>query len=394
MLKLISNVLFNAGETIEETVDWQEVFLESKNQTVCSLAFEATKQITLPPDVFEKWFSFAVNYLRNNIHINQNHTIIHNFLSDNGISYCTLKGCASEYYYPCPQLRTMGDVDFLLSDENFDDAMQKFIEAGYEITNFEHEFHRGVVKDGIDCEAHFAVSGIPDGKAGEIIKDYLKDIFEKSEETEIDKNVFMKPSHFHHGLIILLHTYSHLLFEGMGLRHLCDWAVFANSFSNEEFTLMFEEKLKRVGLWHFARVLSAVCVRFLKMPYKNWIGNVDNSLCDNIIADIFESGNFGGKNKHERAWQSQMISDRGTFSIGKSKFLKLIIVKNRDASIKFPIFKKCKILYPFGWIFLGLRYAIDLILGKRKYTNIVKLANEAEERREIYKHLHLYETEE
>ena len=54
------------------------------------------------------------------------------------------------------------------------------------------------------------------------------------------------PSHFHHGLNLLLHTNQHLLGEGLGLRHLCDWAVFAAGFSDEEFRELFEEKLKAV----------------------------------------------------------------------------------------------------------------------------------------------------
>lgn len=46
---------------------------------------------------------------------------------------------------------------------------------------------------------------------------------------------------------MLLHVAGHLINTGIGLRHLCDWAVFVAKFSDEGFCEMFEDKLKAVG---------------------------------------------------------------------------------------------------------------------------------------------------
>ena len=56
---------------------------------------------------------------------------------------------------------------------------------------------------------------------------------------------------------------THFLVEGIKLRHICDWAVFLNSFDEAAFNSLFKNRLKSVGLWQFTLVLSNVCSRYL-----------------------------------------------------------------------------------------------------------------------------------
>lgn len=83
---------------------------------------------------------------------------------------------------------------------------------------------------------------------------------------------FRNPEPFYHGLIMLLHMRHHLLAEGMGLRHLCDWAVFVDHFSDDEFRAMFEKKLKKTGLWRFAVTVSLSAHLAIGLPYREFMG--------------------------------------------------------------------------------------------------------------------------
>ena len=88
---------------------------------------------------------------------------------------------------------------------------------------------------------HFQPSGIPQGKAGVKVRKYLSDLLPRSETKQTELGEITVPSTFHHGLIILLHMCHHLTGDGLGLRHLCDWAVFINSIGEEKFLEMFEK---------------------------------------------------------------------------------------------------------------------------------------------------------
>lgn len=48
---------------------------------------------------------------------------------------------------------------------------------------------------------------------------------------------------FHHGLVMLLHLFSHLTGARIGIRHLCDWALFLNSIEEKEFLKLFQEPI-------------------------------------------------------------------------------------------------------------------------------------------------------
>ena len=65
---------------------------------------------------------------------------------------------------------------------------------------------------------------------------------------------FYVPSTFHHGIVLLLHTISHISSTGVGLRHLCDWLVFVESLTEDKFIEMFSGPLQDMGILTFAKV--------------------------------------------------------------------------------------------------------------------------------------------
>ena len=95
------------------------------------------------------------------------------------------------------------------------------------------------------CEVHFSLNGMPNSLSLSFEK-YLGNILDNTKELSVSNGKCLVPSDFYHGIILLLHTANHLTHEGVGLRHLCDWAVFVNGFSNEEFVNLFEIPLKEM----------------------------------------------------------------------------------------------------------------------------------------------------
>ena len=184
-----------------------------------------------------------------------------------------------------------------------------------------------------------------------------------------------------------------MLSEGIGLRHLCDWAAFVASFKNDEFEKLFKEKLTACGLWKFAQILSFLAHKYLNIEYKPFMEKADDELCSQLIADIFEGGNFGTKDK-TRVFQGTAISSRGKNGIKKSKLLQIISNMNSAALTQFAFLNKYKFLKPIGFIFIGTRFTFRIITGKRKMPDISYSLENAERRKQIYKQLNLFETEE
>lgn len=225
LLSLLSKDLFNMEYTPNMEIDWQQVFKESIHQAVTLHAYNVIGRF-LSENQSIVWGNYAFNSLQHNAVVHGHNTYLHNLMTSNGIDYCILKGCALAYYYPDPFFRAMGDVDFLIRKEDIEQATAVLKAEGFVPWDTEHICHIVFRKENMHFEMHFEPAGMPDGKAGKLIRGYLADVFEKTELIQSESVTFLKPFDFHHGLIILMHTYHHMLSEGIGLRHLCDIAVF------------------------------------------------------------------------------------------------------------------------------------------------------------------------
>ncbi len=389
LLDILANNLFNAGRTVNlEEADLNAVWCEAYVQAVTLMAFHNTTDKTLQKKEYEYIKNKLNNNLADNAKTDFEHIRIHGIMKKADIPYTILKGYASALYYPDPLMRSMGDVDFLVDTDNFEIADRALKENGYAATGKEHDVHDVYLGKVCRCEMHFQPSGIPQGKAGVKVRKYLADLLPCSETKQTELGEITVPSTFHHGLIILLHMCHHLTGDGLGLRHLCDWAVFINSIGEEKFLDMFEKVLKDIGLWEFAKVMTFISCEYLGCPKMRWASDADKSLADFILIDIIIGGNFGQKNA-DRSHEHLLISTKNEKEI--SMIRQFFISANSIVYNNWKAARKYKILLPFGWIFFGGRYIIRSILGKRPKIRPQKIAKEASERIDIYSRLRLFE---
>ena len=398
LLKITSKALFDDNElNIEMFVetDKELLFKEANMQAMLPLVHSVLKKHGISSVSYESAYFQKV---ASNMRVMHEHQELHHLLSANHIPYVVMKGSTSAMYYPEPFLRAMGDVDFLVRESDLAQAGQILEQAGFVPTeDNEHEchiaYHRN--KNGVRSiwEMHWAPGGIPDGVAGELTRQYLADIMETAVPCTIKGSECMVPSPFHHGLIMLLHTASHLINTGVGLRHLCDWAVFADKFSDEEICELFEEKLQAIGMWRFAQILTQLSIRYLGMPSKGWCGHSDEEYLESLMCDIFKGGNFGIKDSN-RINQAKLITNSHKASVDETHLLiQLFRTMNEKARIAMPIVKKVPVLLPIGWIYAGGRHLVRIQNGTRPKIDVNDMVKGATERREIYKEFRLFERE-
>ena len=266
------------------------------------------------------------------------------------------------------------------------------LDAGFERVDNNHRYHRIFKKGKTRCEMHFEPIALPEGKMGQIFWDYWSEICESSVLVNDQLTEFRMPSPFLHGFVLLSHFQSHLLSEGVGLRHICDFAVFANAFSDEEFTEIFETGLKQVGMWKLAQILSLIAVEYMGMPYRAWMGE-DRDTARELLSDILAGGNFGRKDR-QRAYEGFFIAEDGTAEARSNGFgfAQAFRSLNRLIENHWPAAKKCFLLYPIGWVFFPCRYMIRRLLGKRK-VSILKSYRDSKKRKDLYQKLRLLKPE-
>ena len=193
------------------------------------------------------------------------------------------------------------------------------------------------------------------------------------------------PDEFLHGFILLTHLEGHLTLGGVGLRHVCDWAVFVNKFENDDFVNLFESRLKRIGLWRLAQALALIGVQYLGMPKKSWMGN-DVRTATELLEDVLRGGNFGQKDE-QSGYENMFISanDRGmTGNRLTQAFAKL----NKKINSNWPAAKKFPLLYPVGWVYFSLCF-IFRTLFKRNSLDLSLAYERGKKRKSLYQRLKL-----
>lgn len=390
LLRMCAKALFGREFVMPKDYDAQKLVNVAKVQTVLPLVYSFIKD-----NVSNDCSKLYSNFIAKNIRVIYGHSQVHQALSEANIPYVILKGVASAAYYPEATLRTMGDVDVLVSPDDIEKANEVLKSIGFITTDdiYGDDMHIGYKRnDGVSCELHRRIGWIPQNDLSVVYHKYLDDILTSSIEYKTSNGSCIIPDGFHHGLVLLLHTATHLTHEGVGIRHLCDWAVFVNSFSNEDFINTFENPLKEMGLWRFAQLLTLCCIKYLGCDDKAWAGTADDNLIEEIITDILNGGNFG-HNDAERYKQIKYLNDRKEGIAGKkSPILQALSSINAKTKNDFAFVNKAMVLLPLGWTLTIVKYLYMVLVGKRSLDNVSTISG-AQKRKNIYDEFKLYKND-
>ena len=386
LLNLLSNALFDANQEIDlENVDFKVLFNESKQQTVSAVVFDKLPPAVCDayPEIYASWQLYSLKVMQQNIAEFSANADLESLFRKAGLSMCTIKGFACAYYYPDSALRQMGDIDFIVRKEELDACRDFLIEQGFirKDEDGDHDFHISFKKNKMLYEMHEKVTTFLDD-AGYIEK-YLENVIDNAIVAEFDLGKLLIPDRFTHCLIMLLHMQRHMISGGgIGLRHLCDFAVFVNSVSNEDWISDFEEKLKNVRLWEFAKVLGKVSEKYLHMPTKEWFADADEELADRLLSDMILAGNFGHKDKkryQELAFVSRDVNHRGKLAGIFNAYINKVYSWS-------PLIRRNKILLPFAMVAYPIRIAF-LVVFKKKKVSFAENLKSGSNRNDLYSKL-------
>lgn len=374
-------------------IDWKALVREANEQTVMLPLFDVISQLReqLPEEVYQKCFKLARQFTACNMRTEFAQAELVGELEKIGCPYVILKGETAATYYPVPELRQLGDVDFLVPLEYTETVKEHMVALGYRHSWEPGDYHQVLEKTGACLEMHMEVAGMPEGKTRGLVQAYLDSLYADSRLLDRGFGPFRAPGPAHHGLVLILHMQHHIVSLGMGLRHIMDWACFVDQTADEPFwqdSLL--PLLKQVGLLRFTAVMTKMASVYLDSRCPQWAEAVEEKLCRDLMEDILSGGNFGRKDS-DRARSIDMLPDyeKNEKKTGKLKLLYRTLygsvvhqhpeLKNKPVSAFFHMAGKTG------------RYLILYCQGKR--PNLLKAASHADKRRELYEQLKMYETE-
>ena len=376
-----------------DSCDWEAVAKEAKQQAVSLIFYDAVAPLLpqMPDAARQKIEKTGMRVVLSNLNVGNAQVRLTTLLREQNIPHLIIKGEASAHYYPKPQLRTLGDIDFLVSPDHYAQLYPLFQQLGYEVDN-ELEIHHATFRaPGAVLEMHRSLSGQPAGDLGELLQPHLQGMPLRTQIHNIGNGDFQAPTNADHGLILLLHTQHHLRSSGLGLRHLMDWCCYVNQTKDDAFWQEeFLPLLKKIGLYRFAAALTGVCALAFGTTCPTW-AVAEEPLCRELLEDILSGGNFGRKDA-TRVTSGLMVSQ--VFSDGRkrSKLYNLWKTFHTSVAAHYPICQKCGVFYLVFYPVRGVRYLWRMLTGKRE--SLIKAIPQANQRRDLYGQLQIFEVEE
>ncbi len=394
LLKLLSASINGTKPRIEEEklkqTDWNTIGLFSSKQAVSLAVFDAVTPYKeyIPSRTYDKWYSHVLKaFSKNSVIQASQRELDMEICADT--DYAVIKGIAAAKYYPKPELRNLGDVDFLINLKDSEMLSEKILQKGYQ-RHSENDCHICFLKLPAALEMHFEIPGIPYGEKGEVVREFMADALFLSQTVSVMGDKFKMLSDNHHAAVLLLHMQHHMVSEGLGLRHLADWACFVNA----THTLHFWEQtllpmFKGIGLYKYAQVITKLCSLYLGSVCPAWAQSADEDLCYQIIKDILMSGNFGRLDDKRKA-SGMMISEHGKGGLRKGKIYNLAKTLHNSMYNVYPILKTLPILYPFLYVWRIFVYVFRVLRGER--VSLLKATAVADQRKTLYQQLEIFET--
>jgi len=248
-----------------------------------------------------------------------------------GIYTLLVKGQGVAQCYERPLWRSCGDVDFFLSDENYEKA-KEFLKPLASSVEEEHvrEKHLGLSIDPWVVELHGSLySGLSSRVEKELDDVYLDTFYRGNVRSWMNDKVLVFELAVENGVFyVFTHILQHFYKGGIGLRQICDWCRLLWTYRDKMNVSILERRLCRAGLMSEWKAFGALAIEYLGFP-KGSMPLLDvrskkedvrwRKKADRIMEFILKSGNMGHKRgswlmEHD-SWLSRQYVVRKAFSM-------------------------------------------------------------------------------
>lgn len=280
-------------------VEWSEVIRLAAAQGVLAIAWDGLQKLIaegkIPAeqqpsrDQTLRWLanvdSIEKSYARQKAAIRK----LASFYNRNGFEMMLLKGFGLSLCYPIPEHRPCGDIDIWLY--GFQQAADALLREkhGVKINEDKHH-HTTFTVNGILVENHCHFLNINTHRSNVAFEQDLRWLVNLGPRRKIamdDTVINLPPSDFN-ALFLLKHTAAHFVTAETALRHICDWAVFVNRYSDDIHWTYIYNTAKSHNLDRFLAIINRICSEQLGVNVDKFKGIIskDKELTDRVLMDI------------------------------------------------------------------------------------------------------------
>lgn len=187
-----------------------------------------------------------------------------------GIRAVLMKGAGLAAYYPTPQQRAWGDIDIFVGVEQYHSACAVMRAAFPQALRFDEELdhykHYNLIADGVSIEVHRVSIGLQHPLD---TKRYarMETAGMRDAETMVIGGVkVLVPEPTFNALMVMFHSWEHVLSRGANMRQLCDLAWLLHATHDRIDGKELKKNLRALCLMDVWQVYMYILVQYLGLP--------------------------------------------------------------------------------------------------------------------------------
>lgn len=320
-------------------VNWKAIFKIAREQAVQILVADGLEALPehLAPKK-ETIYKVAIRRTTNSLAYKVQKSLINRIttlFNEEGIPSILLKGQGVAQNYQKPESRMCGDIDIYVGMDNFHKACEILRREGAEelIHQDEHEFHIAFDLDDKTIEVHKKSDVIRGRKLNDSLQKWITNHLDAKladgtlPKWNNDGTLINIPDPTYNAFYIIHHAVRHMLGEGIGLRHVCDWMIFLHTHQDQIDKEELKAKLAEYKMATAWGQFGALATKYLGFPEEHLLVppiNQNESKAELLLQHIFSTGNFGQYSKEKRDSKSRYLKRKWhNFRFQMSRLFKL-----------------------------------------------------------------------
>lgn len=308
-----------------------------------------------------------------------------NLLNENGIAHLLFKGFVVKDYYPIPELRSYGDIDFLIHMEDRKKCDELMVKEGFEKkTDWEPVY--SYLRDLEYYEIHTDVMEVEVSDNADYIG-YYKQVWEHARL--VDGCTWELSPEFHF-LYLITHIAKHISHSGAGIRMYMDIAVFIHHFGNKPDWSYIQKELEKLVLSNFANMVLTVVQEYFGVVSPIPLRKVDSQILEDFMEFTMDDGTFGNFGR-DSGLINLKKQDRNEEKVSRGRtFLHRLFPPAANLEARYTYLQGRYWLLPVAWIHRFFRTQDSLSEHMKEAQSIMNTdAEEVLKLKRIYKEIGL-----
>ena len=291
------------NKDLNDKEGWEEVYRLATEQSLLGLVLAGieTSDVKLPQELLLQWIGEVQMLEQQNKAMNQFIAELIKTLRKADIYTLLVKGQGIAQCYERPLWRACGDVDLLLSADNYQKAKAFLTPLADHVDSEDTSIkHLGMTIGEWIVELHGTMHTEISRRVNKGISEVQNNLFYRGNVRSWNYSgttVFL-PSPDNDVILVFTHILEHFFVEGVGLRQVCDWCRLLYTYKDTLNYGLLESRIRKMGLMRVWKSFGSMVVNALGMPQETMpmYDTRYKAKGERVLERILKSGNMGHNN--------------------------------------------------------------------------------------------------